>query len=267
MPAYRKRYRKRTARAALSTRARRATRRYVRARRPRRYAARRATLTRDPQVGFTRGLSDQSFARMRFYGRFSLNSTATAPISGFILRGNGPFDPVYALGGSSALFWSKRVADYAYYDCMASRIHVNPIGLNGNVIGRVEVFPRSSVVPLTQDSLDAMRARINTPVKGRLFNGALVATIPAITTYMTTAKMFKGRKLDQVERETAVATSAATSPWYWYVTLSTQPVLTVGCGVHVDVTVDYYVRFYGRREDAVQAAVTGDPDPTDPFDP
>jgi hypothetical protein len=90
------------------------------------------------------GMPDELNVRLQYIDNFTDVSGSYQEV---LYRGNGPFDPVYAVGGGQPLWWDELTAIYDSYVAHKCEIHVNVIQLTGtgsSAFAAVGVYPNIS---------------------------------------------------------------------------------------------------------------------------
>jgi len=162
-----------------------------------------------------------------------------------LLRGNGPFDPEFIIGGSQPVGWDQWSELYNRHCVRGSALTINARKSDtGTGAGIVYCVPNWETV--TQANYEAT---ISNPYCKRQILGSSNSESVPLTNYISTAKIF-GLEPNQMGSITALCpinTSLPTREWYWDIGLSNLNGTTTTIDVDLDVEITYYIQFMERK--------------------
>lgn len=181
--------------------------------------------------------------------KFNYNQQFTgSPITDFIIRANGPFDPLFAIGGLQPMYYDEFAALYNRYCVLASEIQVSFV--NGTSAGQA-AYQKVCVYPIA-DSFGAANITVATERDNCKYaicgpsNGD--QGVMNIRHYAkTTAVVGKAHSEAQDDVLSASVISLPSREWYWHVVAGTLDGIT-GQNIFMDITITYYIKFYDRED-------------------
>lgn len=190
-------------------------------------------------------LSDTVFAKFKHVYNTSLASTGTSN-GVFFMRGNGPYDPVVAVGGNFPAGWSFWSGAYKRYICYGSKIKVTFTN-NGDWPAEVFIIPTvSQTFDLATNAEDIAENPYNH--KKYITTNAGSHGQTTVKHYMSTAKIY-GIPKKKVTAEDDFSAETNTTPlrqWFWAVgQWNFGDNLDIATFCIVETT--YYVRLWDRR--------------------
>lgn len=189
---------------------------------------------------------DQVYVKLKYRTYF-----ATTSVNHLTIRGNGPFDPEYTVGGGQPEGWDQWIDQYNHYQCTASKIRyvINNPG-TGSLM-------RLTIVPVTEANTADLIAntggvtytvqRPETYPYSRtkyIGNPGGSKTVNWLKHYMTTQKMIRRSK-----KSSDLQSSVSGNPpelWNWVLRTDTYNNAATLTTLHIDVCVTYYILFYDR---------------------
>lgn len=173
-------------------------------------------------------------------------SLSGAPLGYSIMRGNGPRDPDYAIGGGTPLGYDELMRLYGSYRCYASKVKVrvtpkdSTVGVQNIVCS---VFPSTDAV--TMSNVDAIQEQ---PYSKTIYRN-LYSGNPVLSSYMATNRIY-GVTKRAVSIEDYYAGDNSMDPvkeWYWHIYVYSQDNLSdINCYLNVEVV--YYLEFFERNK-------------------
>lgn len=162
----------------------------------------------------------------------------------FVIRGNSPFDPDFAVGGQQAMGFDQWSAFYRRYRVLGSKIDLsatNDSAVNA-AFGVVPLNTSSALISATQ----LLETQYN---KQKYVGGDASKGVDRLTSYISTAKM-RGGPHDIVHYEsdlTSVVTGNPTEQWYWHMYAYGIGAGATNFDCTLIATITYYVQFYDRE--------------------
>ncbi len=193
------------------------------------------------QVGMPGGYADRALVTLKWAYSTNLTLPANLIPAQFGIRGNGPYDPWSATGGTQPVNYDDWSAIYAQYKVLSCRIMVR-FNSPGTLIQAAIVPTLDSVV-----SFNTFDEAVAQPFVTVCEYGAQQGTWFGNT--MDTAKLF-GQSRTQFtgdnEEFAAVVTGVPNSQWYWTVTARDPSSAGISL-VPVEIMVEYKTLFYDRQ--------------------
>lgn len=193
------------------------------------------------------GFPDAIFVKLKYTQRLAQTHAAGVGAEQ-VFRGNSIFDPDLTGGGHQPYGFDQWSNFYSYYTVYGSSCKVQLIPTTSTFLGY-----DCAVVPSLDSTI--ISTSPDTPIeempysKYRIVAAYAVGTIPAIKSYMSTAKIF-GAEPVAVKTEDNYSSTVGNNPanvWYW--NIITQPSdLTTANANNLLVTITYYVQFSARKE-------------------
>lgn len=205
----------------------------------RRYLRKNVTIV--PQVG----VADSMFCKLKYSTRAGMGTGSTA-VTICQIRGNGPYDPEVAIGGSQPDFWNTYSPNYRTYLCFASKVKVTYMQQSAtatnNVIWGVTPAPSNydystAIWPELQE-YRYTKSRIT----GTSNNSGTVQTIKY---YMHASSVFgiPKKRISMNNQYAGPIDGLPGNQWYWTVWSQCQDETTAVSGI-VNIRVTYYIKFY-----------------------
>lgn len=161
------------------------------------------------------------------------------------MRGNGPFDPDVALGGSTPRGWDQFTSRYGYYFCAGSGCIVRTRPIENLADWVAALWPADSTAATTGTPYkDGERAY------SRFGRGVQGIDQLVLKQYMTTKKMY-GLESARIQEDyySAAVTGLPVSQWYWNFSYQNAD-LANSVIFTTDFHVIYYITFYSRKDPA-----------------
>lgn len=175
-----------------------------------------------------------------------LNNTST--LSDLVVRGNGAYDPLFAVGGLQPMYYDQLTALYERYCVLASEITATFVNQSNVGTGS---FQKVGIYALTDSSgpanLSEATERDNCKYAhlGPANGDQGIITINHYA--KTTDVVGKANSESQDDILSALNIAVPSRQWFWHVFAGTLDGST-NQSVHVDITVTYYIKFYDRFE-------------------
>lgn len=190
-------------------------------------------------------LPDQMKTKVTFYGEFTDAAFEGLSADLFQYRGNNPYDPQYATGGTTAMNWTIFNKWYRTYMVTSSKIKVEIDPANSAPGSALQEWLFLALYPADGDNSDIPDNYFewmnvpNTQVKmkyiGALETGSRRKTLSGS---MSTSKLY-GRKMDPSLDQVAVS-SAPNEEWLWNIYMYNRSETLAFVG---RVWITYYVTF------------------------
>lgn len=220
------------------------------------------------QPGMARGLTSVVFPQSMFKtltyssGPVPLVQVSTNTPINYTFRGNGPYDPNYAVGGTQPRWYDtflgapNGAAPYGKCLCYGSKIimtvYQDPTlsGTNGSVMGLVSIIPSLDVTgfPSSQKEMQERSFSRYKPI------GNANASRPIIIKHFAKTKtLYNGASLASTQSFAGNYNSVPTSEWFWLVSacniipyISSTADGLFSC--YIDVKIKYYCKFYNLND-------------------
>lgn len=172
-------------------------------------------------------------------------ATFATPLEWRAIRGNGPFDPDFFIGGTQPLGWDQWTPFYNQYVVKASKITVTCTSTSSGV-GVFMILPTVRSTPVsTSGGLYAQQQ----PYCKYRFVGSIDSGKGNVTLshYMTTGKIFgKPMKSIAIDQDYAgFVTGLPVDEWFWHIYTYSQSAGSFNPTFNIRVT--YYVEFFDRK--------------------
>lgn len=166
------------------------------------------------------------------------------PIDDYVFRGNGCFDPDFAVGGAQPLGYDQWSAFYRRYRVRGSKITVR-------CSNNAAIDATAYIVAMNTSSGIVDRNQIMEMTYSKFTPLSNDAGQPAIQheLYCSTAQV-RGSPADIVQYEadlSALVTTTPTQEWFWHVGGIGYGSSANNFDINMDITVTYYVDFYDRE--------------------
>ncbi|QBL97862.1 putative capsid protein [Wastewater CRESS DNA virus 2] len=179
---------------------------------------------------------DAIYVKLRWGTYFTVGGVVATV---FYFRGNGPWDPVQALGGSQPLGFDQYAILYKRYRCFGSKIAINVHNLSPTIPCQVSITPIDTASAVAIDLLTEPFVRWKiVPVLGA--GGAR-----NLKNYFSTRKMF-ATNISQDDQYSSFTTGLPSIQWYWkmyFQSLNLTDYVTASGRVQIT----YYIKFYNRQ--------------------
>jgi len=164
----------------------------------------------------------------------------------FVFRGNGPFDPEFAVGGGQPNGYDQWKAFYRRYRVKGCKIEMRAGTEAANNTTGICVTPLNTSAIQTNPVIYLE----NTKSKQADNVGTSVGTSAmSVYHYMSTAEI-RGGPYDLVQYEadlSALVTANPTQEWYWHTTVYNADGSTGAVDCNCNITLTYFVEFYDRE--------------------
>lgn len=189
---------------------------------------------RGPQI-----IPDRIRTKMSYTTAFQVTASG---LTDTLFRGNGAFDPEYAVGGGQPQGFDQLATLYGRYIVRSSAIRARCVNRASTIVERLVVLPSTSATAITSanDAVDSPYS------KERLISGNAGMNLGTVSSYQTT-KSIRGIIGPLVDDELEALTSAnPVKEWYWHVVASafdgSSPT-----AIDLEVKITYYIDFFKRR--------------------
>lgn len=172
-------------------------------------------------------------------------ATFATPLEWRSIRGNGPFDPDFFIGGTQPLGWDQWVPFYNQAVVKASKITVNCANTGAGVgVFMLLLTVRSAPVSTSNGIYAQQQPYCKYKFVGSIDSGRGNVNI---SHYMSTAKIFGvPGKTPAIEDDYASSTSSVPiNEWYWHIYTYSQS--TSAFDPTFTIRVTYYVEFFDRK--------------------
>lgn len=192
------------------------------------------------------GVADGVYVKLRWSGRGSGGANGVA-LENIQYRGNGPYDPAVAAGGTSCSFWGQYATLYKRYICFGSKIEVTFMGQGTintyNIISAV--YPASASESITEtDILQILeRRRVKYRIHGTSGSGDTIKRIKHYAKTKTIVGCTNGAVRDNEDRYGSSVTTVPQQEWYWNVLMQNQDEANNTAVAYI-VRITYYCKFY-----------------------
>lgn len=189
-------------------------------------------------------LSDTAFIKFRYQFNSQINGAGGAVSK--VWRGNGPYDPVFALGGTQPNGWGFWSQAYRKYICYGSKIICKCVN-TGTLPYELILMPS-----LTDDGdgLASVYDYIGQPyIKHVTIGGSNGGNdVKTLKQYMSTAKLFgvPKKKVTAEDNFNSAMGNVPANGWYWILGGQYVEPSTAEINLNVQLTITYYVRLYDR---------------------
>lgn len=187
---------------------------------------------------------DVMAVQLKYQMRKQPTGAGVRSVEDYVVRGNSPFDPDFAVGGQQAMGFDQWSNFYRRYRVKASKVKVLATADGAITCG-------FGIVPLNTSSAITDQSQIQEfqyCKQKTLGNDAATAT-GIMESYMSTAKI-RGGPHDIVSYEQDLSSLVSGNPaqeWYWHVFGYGLGGSSNNFDVVLEIIITYYVEFYDRE--------------------
>lgn len=196
-----------------------------------------ATSTRMRSPGFT----DTMYVRLKYCDTIALSSATTYATRAF--RGNGLYDPDYAVGGHQPLYFDQYCEIYQKYRVFGSLIKLNIVNMSQTSSVYFIVEPNSVLSSFSSVSaiLEQNRSRQTMVISpNQLF--------PRRFKHYASTRKVCGLSKAQIDDQWSGTSGAdPNEQWYWNLMVASIDGASIP-NVNCTVEITYYVEFYDRKQ-------------------
>lgn len=196
----------------------------------------RSRLTRGPT-----GFPDSISLKLKWVE--SHNRSLASGISAYVIRGNGPYDPRYAVGGTQPYGWDEWTAFYSKYLVTSSKIKVT---MGETSTGTVPLIV--TLAPRITDTTDSdVNLNQQRPYTRKCILAPAGNAIRTCSHYISTKKILGLRHVDPEENVySSDITGLPAQEWFWHITSYPQDG-TSNVAANFTVEIVYYITFFKRQ--------------------
>lgn len=183
--------------------------------------------------------------QLRYISRIGPSGGAIVDIQDFVYRGNGPFDPEFAAGGSQPMGYDQWSAFYRKYRVRAAKITVKTVNNSDSAVWAFIAALNTSSAITNRSQLAEFEYSTTKPIARKGSGDAK----NEISMYVTTAEI-RGRPHDIVDYESGLASLNNTVPslgWFFHVGAYAQGGNSTTFDTSQEVMVTYYMDFFDRE--------------------
>lgn len=183
--------------------------------------------------------------QLKYVARAAPSGGAVVDISDNVYRGNGAFDPVFAVGGGQPIGFDQWSAFYRKYRVTGSKVELKLLNDSDSTVYAFIVANNTSALFTNKDQLIEQQYA-KSKLCARKNSGTTQANL---SMYMSVAKV-RGRPADIVEYEQGYAALNTANPnleFFWHIGAYAQGSNSTNFATDYEAVITYYIDFFDRE--------------------
>lgn len=201
------------------------------------------TVVRGPPTG----VNDCTWLKLKYIKKITVVGDVTLGTGFFILRGNGPFDPEEAAGGSQPIGFDKWGLLYNRIFCAGSKISCRITNLDTTTTVTALIIPDKSAF-IIEDFTDWEWMALPGNKFTTLGPNRSSRDTTILKHYMTSAKMYAHRGMEEESTFASTFGALPENQWRWNVGFIRNDTVEAATNVNVVCTVTYYCKCFDRKD-------------------